>query len=50
MYNVDHVYLESVDDGAPWADQLALSGILRGPREHVDRGVGHVDWIQVGMG
>ena len=35
MYNVDHTYLESVDDVAPPAEQLAVSGILRGPREHI---------------
>ena len=49
MYDDNHAYLESVDD-APWAEQLALSGILRGPREHVVLGIGHVDWMGVEMG
>ena len=32
--DVDYTYLEPVDN-APWAEQLALSGILRRPGEYV---------------
>jgi hypothetical protein len=34
MHDIDSTYVEPIDD-APWAKQLALSGILRRPGEYI---------------